>query len=432
MDRIAEAQPQRTRKGYYIYLTEACNLRCDYCFVREKQNHRHMSEDMAGRVLSFIQRDAAPLKEIYVHFFGGEPMIRADLVDYFSQGLRNWSTTSETTIRLGITTNGTLLSEANCDLLARHGIGVQLSLDGSQAGNDVHRRVMGRADAGDSSRFGAYKLVQIDRYMQRFGKQQPNCRMTLTVQNLPFLMKSVEELHERGFLSFSIIPDFESDQWSPEALKVYQSEMAKVFEYWARNQSISINTVEHTIQKLLRKREASQSCAAGEGLLGITVDGDLYPCHDFAGRYAAETAHRERLLLGNVETGFLTDRPRGISTRFTNEMRSPNGHDCATCRARWVCGRGCPFMNYAHGPECRTVNGTYCETARINSTLALQWMSVLDGFRFVDGKRAPQRRPRAEHVAGEEGNERRCGCRTHDTTGEAAGQDQDTILGALV
>ena len=110
------------------------------------------------------------------------------------------------TLRMGITTNGTLLTVANCEMLQRNGIGVQLSLDGSKQGNDIHRQLMGGTQCG-LAKAGAFELVQIGNYMRYFGDTTPNCRMTLTVHNLPYLSNSIRELHAQGFKSFSVIPD---------------------------------------------------------------------------------------------------------------------------------------------------------------------------------------------------------------------------------
>jgi uncharacterized protein len=377
------ATPSPQRRGYYIYITEACNLRCSYCFVKDKHNHRHLTTQMADSVLSFIRAEAAQLKEVNVHFFGGEPLLRPRMVDYLAGELRKWSAADGVSLRLGITTNGTLLTTQNCEMLKQHGVGVQLSLDGSKNGNDVHRQLMGGTQCGLPPS-GAFDLVQIDNYKKYFGRTTPNCRMTVTVHNLQYLSQSIRELHNLGFSSFSIIPDADCGAWTPEYLRHYEGEMAAVFAYWVQHRDISVNAISKTLDALIRRTKRAHLCPAGATLVGITVDGDIYPCHDFAGRYAADAAERNKLLLGNVQTGYSSDPGRLREPIAVTDATSGSGYDCATCPAKWVCGRGCPYMNYAHSGDIRTVNATYCETMRINTALALRWMSVLGEFRFVD------------------------------------------------
>jgi uncharacterized protein len=373
-----------TKRGYYIYITEACNLRCNYCFVSDKANSRHLTKDMADKVLTFIKVDASNLKDTYVHFFGGEPLIRPAMVDYVAGQLRTWSEERKIKLKLGITTNGTLLTTQNCEMLKRHDIGVQLSLDGSKQGNDVHRQLMGGTQCGLPPA-GAFGLVQIKNYFEYFGKGRPNCRMTLTIHNLPFLVQSIRELHAIGFKSFSIIPDSDCGAWTEAYLAQYEIEMTKVFDYWAANREIEVNTISQTMDKLASRAARPQLCQVGRSIVGITVDGDIYPCHDFSGKFASDPDERAKLLIGNVEKGFTPNQHR-FSDLPTEKARSGNGYDCSTCWAKWVCGRGCPYMNYARSGDIFQVNSAYCATTRINAGLALRWMSVLDDYRFLRAK----------------------------------------------
>lgn len=373
-----------TNRGYYIYVTEACNLRCSYCFVSDKTNNRHLTLDMADKVLAFVKADAAGLKNTYIHFFGGEPLIRPSVVDHLAGQLRTWSQERGIKLKLGVTTNGTLLTKQNCEVLKRHDIGVQLSLDGSREGNDVHRQLMGGTQRGFRPA-GAFDLVQVQNYFEYFGKGRPNCRMTVTIHNVGFLAKSIRELHERGFKSFSIIPDADCGAWTESYLAQYEAEMAKVFEYWAAHREIEVNAIEQTMDKLVRKRVSPHLCQVGRSILGITVDGDIYPCDDFSGKFATDPVERARLLIGHVEKGFTANQSR-FSELATEKARSGNGFDCSTCWAKWVCGRGCPYMNYARSGDVLQVNSVYCATTRINVNLALRWMSTLDDCRFLRAK----------------------------------------------
>jgi uncharacterized protein len=373
-----------SNRGYYIYVTEACNLRCNYCFVSDKLNHRHLTPAMADKILAFVKEDASKLRETYIHFFGGEPLIRASMIEYLATEFREWSKRSGVKVKFGVTTNGTLLTKQNCELLKRNDIGVQLSLDGGKEGNNIHRQIMGGSQQGLPNA-GAFDLVHIQNYFEYFGKGRPNCRMTCTVHNVPYLSKSIEELHKLGFKSFSIIPDSDCGEWTPTALAQYESEMSLVFEYWATNRDIEVNTIEHTMEKLAQKKIQSHLCQAGRSILGITIDGDIYPCHDFSGRFSKDPEERNALLIGNVEKGFTPNQYK-FSDMSYQQKRSGNGYDCTKCWARWTCGHGCPYMNYARTRDLFEVNATYCSTNRIHATIALRWMSSLEEYRFVGTK----------------------------------------------
>jgi uncharacterized protein len=373
-----------SNRGYYIYVTEACNLRCNYCFVSDKQNHRHLTPEMADKIVTFIKSDAAKLRETYIHFFGGEPLVRASMIDYLTNQFTAWSKQSGVKVKYGITTNGTLLNKDNCELLKRNEVGVQLSLDGGKEGNNVHRQLMGGSQQGLRPA-GAFDMVQIQNYFEYFGKGRPNCRMTCTVHNVTYLSRSIQELHEIGFKSFSIIPDADCGEWTPASLALYESEMSRVYEYWAGHREIEVNTIQQTMDKLSQKKIQQNLCQAGRSVIGITIDGDIYPCHDFSGRFSKDPAERNELLIGNIEKGF-TENQQKFADMSYEKKRSGNGYDCSQCWARWSCGHGCPYMNYAKTHDIFEVNATYCSMNRINATLALRWMSSMEDFRILGTK----------------------------------------------
>jgi sulfatase maturation enzyme AslB (radical SAM superfamily) len=54
----------------------------------------------------FLAQDTSHMGEVYVHFFGGEPLIQAKTVDHLASQLLSWSHESGIKLKLGITTNG--------------------------------------------------------------------------------------------------------------------------------------------------------------------------------------------------------------------------------------------------------------------------------------------------------------------------------------
>ena len=108
-------------RGYYIYLTEACNIRCSYCFVSEKHNNRHLwdpvtfdrdsgKEDMVGKIISFIVNDPEGRATKCIHFFGGEPLIRAKSIERICSEITEKLKVVAPNCKItwGITTNGSL------------------------------------------------------------------------------------------------------------------------------------------------------------------------------------------------------------------------------------------------------------------------------------------------------------------------------------
>lgn len=371
-------------RGYYIYTTAACNLRCSYCFVSDKQNDEHMPDDMVDDVIKFITEDPAGRSTKYIHFFGGEPLLRAEAIWKICEGVRKGAPAG-CKVTWGITTNGTLLTEEVCKLLKKYEIGVQLSLDGSEEGNNVHRQIMGGSQVGLPPA-GAFHLVQIDNYMKYFGS---NARMTVTVHNLQFLSKSLQDLKERGFKSFSIIPDTDCGPWEGH-WEEFREEFEKVWWFWLENrETIQINIVNQVLDKLTGDRQCPDHlCNAGRNVIGIGVNGDIWPCHDFLGKFRTNPEEIQKLLIGNVRKGWTPNVKMFENLKVAGVVKSGAGYDCNKCYAAWACDRGCPYVNYTNTGDIRTVNSTYCKVTRIYSEFALKFMSLMRDTYVMKPKKA--------------------------------------------
>ena len=382
-----------TNRGYYIYMTEACNIRCSYCFVDDKHNHRHLHDpvsyereadkvDMVGKIIDFIVNDPNGQMSKYIHFFGGEPLIRAKSIDRICREVneRIKVLLPKCTITWGITTNGTLLTDENCQMMKRNGIGVQLSLDGSEEGNDVHRQLMGGDQAKKrighnfsdvettGEKYGAFKLVKIANYLKYFGD---NARMTLTIDNLRFLNQSIVEMKAMGFKSFSVIPDSDAGSWDGH-WDDYREEVTKLWDRCMQDDTITVNFVKQIMDGLMANKPApTHLCQAGRNVIGISVDGDIYPCHDFLGKYSKNPQTAHDLQIGHIDKGWTLNTAKFEDVKCDSNVVSGAGYDCKTCHAQSVCERGCPYVNHASEGAVKTVNSTYCRITRINAEIAL-------------------------------------------------------------
>lgn len=72
---VLQQKPQNPVRTLMVYLTEDCNLRCTYCFVKKKK--RSMSSEVARKTVDFFLSPAVSGSErdLQVNFFGGEPLL---------------------------------------------------------------------------------------------------------------------------------------------------------------------------------------------------------------------------------------------------------------------------------------------------------------------------------------------------------------------
>ena len=144
---VGTGQPFRQ---YLLKIHSRCNLACDYCYMYEAADQSWRSRPLRMS-LDTVRRAAASmldqvrthgLAEISVILHGGEPLlVGAEHLDAILSEL-SAVLAGRTRVRFALQTNGHLLVQqpALLPVLLRHGVQVAVSLDGTAASHDRHRR----------------------------------------------------------------------------------------------------------------------------------------------------------------------------------------------------------------------------------------------------------------------------------------------------
>lgn len=110
------------------------NLRCWYCYEEHTQNC-YMTNETIERIIKLVGKKASDenLHTIYLGFFGGEPLLKANKIALpLIQKIKNICNIHKKKLKLNFTTNGVLLSKDLADKLAETGLKVhfQIPFDG--------------------------------------------------------------------------------------------------------------------------------------------------------------------------------------------------------------------------------------------------------------------------------------------------------------
>jgi len=128
-----------------LYLTQRCQLACKYCGMRGSSERSDMSESMLRQAIDFLFTSDS--KDIRLQFFGGEPLLRFDLV---KKGVSYALKKAE---RLGkkckflLATNGLSLNKASLDFFRSNNFSLVFSLDGKEKVQAINRPPLKRAFA---------------------------------------------------------------------------------------------------------------------------------------------------------------------------------------------------------------------------------------------------------------------------------------------
>lgn len=312
-----------------LHLTHACTLRCDYCYAGEK-TPRAMSPEVLRRALELGLREAQGA--LAVTFFGGEPLLRRDLIELALEEARARAPRG-TWLSFRVVTNGTLLDDDTIGFLAEQGIHVALSLDGVREAHDRHRR------APDGSGSFARVAEALPRLLRRI--PYASVVTVVTPETAPLLPRSLAYLLDQGVRFLLTTLDYAA-AWTPRAMAVLRRAYEKVARDYVRRtlrgDKLFLACLDGKIATRTRGAGGERErCSVGRRQLSVAPSGRLYPCVQFVG---GDGEAERRYLLGDVERGIDEARRRALR----EEAERPKAA-CAGCAIADRCASWCACVN---------------------------------------------------------------------------------------
>lgn len=282
-----------------LQVTQQCNLRCEYCIysglyhTNRQHNSKNMTFETARKAIDYFMQRNDDTDRIAVSFYGGEPLLRFDLVKQCVSYIEN--TVNGHTVLLNMTTNGTLLSPEVTDYLVAHDFHLAISLDGPRDMHNVNRKFRNGEGSFDRIMENVHNIKEL---YPDFAKNI----MFMTVVNPKADLDQVVEFFETdellhdNHIRFNYMSEVGLDTQldyaenyrllrNYEYLKMLASLINKVEK---ENISQLMTAGEQMIRmfaKKLRTRAPLPSvfqrggpCLAGIRRLFVTVDGNLFPC----------------------------------------------------------------------------------------------------------------------------------------------------------
>lgn len=116
----------------WIYVTERCNLRCEYCFFRHRRG-REISRLAVQRLFLLFEREKTVPQTLI--FSGGEVFLaKENLFKIVGEARRRFKN-----ISLHIQTNGSLIDKASIEKLRELGVSLEFGIDGGCEQTVRHR-----------------------------------------------------------------------------------------------------------------------------------------------------------------------------------------------------------------------------------------------------------------------------------------------------
>lgn len=327
-------------KVVYLILTDACNLRCTYCAVKniaDRNSIIHTDSLQKSTAHKFIIEYLRYAKDHGITdaefiFYGGEPTINWETLTYFVETFQSLNMNS-LNAKFSLVTNGTLLTAEKILFCKMNKISIGLSVDGPEWITDKGRR--------SPSGVGVYsKIIQTLELMSSY-KYVPSLSITISQEVLEQQtemldwLKKITSKYGIKDVAYNLLhfqgADLDRIQYCQQATKfIIQS-------YIECGDFISENRINRKIKSLLSDSFFYGDCAAITGnQIVLKANGDISLCQAFC--QSSEST------VDNINTSELSDIIANSAVPALMEYKPflpIYRNRCQECEALFSCGGGC-------------------------------------------------------------------------------------------
>jgi uncharacterized protein len=325
-------------------------MKCSYCFIEPSVFHKTMKISTAHRTIhAFL--DSGFFESVHFVWHGGEPLLRGRR--FFEQIFEEQRACGARVKYTNSTqTNATHLTDDMLDFLLASGVSIGLSLDGPEGLTDASRRtrralpVLNENTSCSNKHRGAHATtIDAARRIQARGREAAAI-VTVNRSNVAHPEEIYKEFRNRRIhmklnpLTRSGLADTPVGADLGITSEEYGEFLVRMFDAWFDDPErvISIEPFGQHISRILGVAVA-HSCfytlSCHRFFLGISPDGDLFPCGMFQGepsfRYGNIHEMAPEQVAGTVLFGRIESREKKVL------------QDCAKCAFLDLCYSGCMF-----------------------------------------------------------------------------------------
>lgn len=311
------------KPAFVFQLTEACNLRCRYCY--QVKRPKLMSAALADRAVEYILDRTRASNDLLVIYFGGEPLLAFDRI----RQIHGAVLAAKPSATFSIVTNGTLFNGDMASFFhaTKKLNNVQLSIDGCR---DCHDTLRIHPDGT-----GSYDEIRRAVPLLARACQKLSVRVNVTNENRDSISALLYDLDELAlhhnldnvhvYLSRTIPHRYQLGEFSPISCDDFRC---------LRVEFAGMQNRVHRQSKLSRTFSfVGASCAAPYvAPAWIDTEGYLYDCQHLCGSPEKSVGHIN-----------------GSHIRGSGPLNDPQFFfetlpRCSACRHKLFCGGPCPLQ----------------------------------------------------------------------------------------
>ena len=255
----------KKRISAIIKITDACNLRCKYCFYR-KDAYSNLMLDKR-HLLKFLKIIMLAYDYVDLSFHGGEPTyFGKDVFSEYVEIVKESAAKFNTKISLGLQTNGTMLNEEFVNFLKKEKINICFSYD--WLSHDMFRNNT------------AKKVLAARKLLENKGMFF-GCSMVVTKFNINNLVDNYKHFNNENIFVKLIPYCGERNKKFSVGIKEYITKMIELFDYWINDQycSVILDPFERMIKDYFKGSSimCANSFCAGK-IISLEANGNIGFC----------------------------------------------------------------------------------------------------------------------------------------------------------
>ncbi len=347
LEQIKPYQPIRLESNKHkfnrvtILLTHKCNFACSYCYSQSERSSKVLDKNKIIKVVDYVFSVSTQKRPPVFSFLGGgEPTTCWQTLVFTVSYIKDKSKETGLIPRLGLTTNGSLLTSKKINWLKSNKFNVNVSYD-------ILPQVQNNQRPFASKLKGSFETVDKNIKLLIANRCKVSIRATITSISLNKMQEMVKFVKDNyptiKRLHFEPLTDYKNTT-SNDFFRDFVENFDKAYNYGIDNDIelyCSLST-----SKIRRRFCYGEFC--------ITPDATITACH----REASEND----MSYDNFVYGKITDKEVIIDKNklynITNTHSFEQNKNCISCFARWHCAGGCPSaklydMNYIGAEEKR-------------------------------------------------------------------------------
>jgi len=350
----------------WLHVTNACNLRCPYCYVHksaEKMDESIGRASVEAVILSAVRHGFPAVKLKYA---GGEASLNHRLMLELHEYAQLLAVQHGIKLHATLLSNGVKLPLTLIDTLKAHDIRVMISLDGVRQDHDQQRPF---ANGKPSFRF-------VENTISNLTEQghPPHLSVTITSRNSSGLAEAVRFALERN-LTFSLnffrdndcSAQFPDLQYEEQAMISGLLESFRVVEEFLPPWSVLGSILDRG--QLLEPRQ--RSCGVGQDYVVIDQRGRVAKCHMEIERTLGDVVRDDPLQLVRKDLALVQN------------LAVTEKEGCRDCTWRYWCSGGCAVATFRatgrydiKSPNCRIYKAIYPEALRLEGLRILKYATA--------------------------------------------------------